>query len=572
MIEDLSIKNFALIEDINISFGKGLNVLTGETGAGKSIIVGATGLILGERAQTDLIRKGAKICEVSGIIRADQDNRYKKKIMDKGVEFEDDNTFLLKREVNMDGRNRCFVNRNIVTLSMLLEIGESLMDIHGQHEHQMLLRQVVQREVLDNYGNLDKEVDAFQGIYQEYQSKKAKYDELIASQAQRQQKIELYKYQIQEIKNARLKESEEGELEKELRILANAEKLYGLAGKAYGLLYESDNSVVGALGQIKRDIGAMVKIDPGIEKISKDMEDSIFRLEDIADQIRVYLDKINFEPDRLEEIQSRYEFINSLKRKYGLELKGILEYLKQIEEELDSLKIIVEGKDDLGAELEKLEGNLRERANNLSKKRGEVARRLEREVEKELKGLGFERIRFCIKCSKKLDKDGKPVIGTAGMDEIEFLIAPNIGEDLKPLKSCASGGEMARIMLGLKTVLARSDEVSTLIFDEIDAGISGGMGTIVGEKLLKLSKNHQVICITHLSQIACFAHNHFKVDKKLEGRRTKTIIKRLSDRERIDEIARMLGGHRPTEITLKHAKELLNRGVNKKQTAFERVS
>jgi DNA repair protein RecN (Recombination protein N) len=553
MLRELSIKNFALIEGLHISFDKGLNILTGETGAGKSIIIGAIGLILGGRASSEVIRKGSDPCEVLGLFEIKENIRLKEMLAEMSLLRKEEEEFLLKRELNRQGKSRCFLNGQIITLGMLEEIGNYLVDVHGQHEHQALLKPGVARDLLDEFGGLMRPRKRTEQTYRKFREKSRELEELRTSEKEREQQIDLYQFQIKEIEQANLSVEEEEVLDKEYKVLSNAEKLDQLSQELYHHLYEGAGSITEKMALVERDLERIVAIDQTLKDELEELGEAKYQIEEIAVAIRDYRKKVEFNPHRLEEILERKELINKLKRKYGSTIKDILNYRKETQVKLDKLVNSARSMEELTGEVNRLEEELVREASELSRERKIAGAKLKKKTEQELRELGMGKARFDVEI-----KQGE--IKSTGMDEIGFLVAPNVGEDLKSINKIASGGEISRIMLALKTILARADQIPTLIFDEIDTAIGGRIAQVVGRKLRTLSPNHQVICITHLPQIAVFASNHYYVDKKISEGRTKTIVDLLDKKGRESEIARMLGGERLTEITLKHAREMIREG------------
>jgi len=553
MLRELSIKNFALIEELHISLDKGLNILTGETGAGKSIIIGAIGLILGERASSEVIRKGSDLCEVTGLFDIKENIRLKKVLAEKGLLSSEEEESTVKRELNRQGRGRCFLNGQIITLGMLEEIGNYLVDVHGQHEHQALLKSGVARDLLDEFGELMKLRKKTEQTYHKFREKSRELEELRSSEKEREQQIDLYQFQIEEINQANLSVEEEEVLENEYKVLSNAEKLAQLSQELYDHLYEGAGSITEKMALVEKDLEKIVAIDYTLKDELKELGEVKYRIEETAIAIRDYRKKIEFSPQRLEEIIERKELINRLKRKYGNTIREILNYRKETQSKLDKLVNSAGSMEEITVEVDRLQKELAREASNLSNERKIAGAKLKKKVEQELKELGMGRARFDVEITQ-----GE--IKSSGMDEIKFLVAPNVGEDLKPINQIASGGEISRIMLALKTILAQADEIPTLIFDEIDVAIGGRIAQVVGRKMRALFPNHQVICITHLPQIAVFASNHYHVGKMVSGGRTKTMISVLDKKGKENEIARMLGGERLTEITLKHAREMIKEG------------
>jgi len=461
---------------------------------------------------------------------------------------------ILRREITPEG-SRCFINSTPVILGTLENLGNLLVDIHGQHEHQALLRPSIQREIIDSYGNLENLCMKVTEFYGRYTTLKEEQQKLFLSEQERIQKIDLYQFQDQEITNAHLSPDEENELENEYVRLSNAEKLSNWASQIVQLLSEEEGAALNRLQKVEKILSNLVGVDSTLTPTLKTLTEHIYALDDFIQQIRDYQEKIEYNPQRLEEIVERRELIIKLKKKYGQTIKDILEYQKKIENELSKLTRSEEKKGEIEKEINEVYHRLEIFANELSEKRKKVSEKLNKEVEKELHELGMTKAKFLVSIRAKQDEQGKISIDSTGKDEIEFLISPNPGEGMRPLAKIASGGEMSRIMLALKTILAQSDEIPVLIFDEIDAGIGGPMGVTVGKKLGQLSKSHQILCVTHLPQITAFASAHFYVDKQTRQERTFTQVKKLNNEEKMKEIARMLGGEKST--ALKHAQELI---------------
>ncbi|HCJ66340.1 MAG TPA: DNA repair protein RecN, partial [Elusimicrobia bacterium] len=543
-------------EELSLEFDKQLNILTGETGAGKTIILGALGLLLGERASGSVIRQGTKRCEINGVFSVKDKQTVSNFLKEQGLETNDESRkdsylrdeIIIRREIGSES-SRCFINSTPISLATLQVLGDLLVDIHGQHEHQALLRANIQRNLLDNYGNLENLRKKISDLYKKYTALKEEQEKLRLSEEERNQKIDLYSFQVQEIENAHLSPEEESELENEYLRLANAEKLSTFTNQILDLLTEEEGAALNRLQKVEKILTNLVRLDSSLETSLKNLSEQIYALDDFARQIQEYQNKIEYNPKKLEELVERREMILKLKKKYGATIKDILEHQKKIKNELSKLSHSEEKKDEIEKEITEVYAKFETLAKELSEKRKKVAEKLSKETEKELNQLGMPKAKFLVSLKEKTEIDA------SGKDEIEFLISPNPGEGVKPLSKIASGGEMSRIMLALKTILAQSDETPVLIFDEIDAGIGGPMGTVVGRKLAQLSQSHQVLCVTHLPQISVYANEHFNVAKETRQRRTFTQVKRLNKEEKIDEIARMLGGEKST--ALKHAQELI---------------
>ncbi|HHU68750.1 MAG TPA: DNA repair protein RecN [Thermoanaerobacterales bacterium] len=577
MLLELYVKDFTIIDNIKMEFTEGLNIITGETGAGKSIIIDAISLLLGARASVEYIKTGREKAEIYGIFYIN-DTNVKKILNDYDIEYEDD-VIIISREISDTGKNICRINSKPVNLGLIRQIGQLLIDIHGQHEHQSLLNPDKHIDLLDMFGG--NELLAIRQklsyTYRQYKDLHNKFIELKEKEQEREQKLEFLKFQTAELERANLKPGEEEELNQEKKILSNSERLFLSASTAYQLLYQGDDdrqAVYDTLSETIEQIENINSIDQKQDKILNTLKDIFFKIEDISADLRTYRDTIVFNQDRLNEIETRLNYLNQLKRKYGYSsTEEILDYYKKAKKEIDELVNIKENIDKLINQKNKTEKELVDLSLSLSEKRKTNAKILEREITKELYELGMGKTRFSIAFEHQEDNKAGIKIGeqyisvtNKGIDIVEFLISTNPGEPLKPLSKIISGGEMSRIMLALKSILARVDSIPTLIFDEIDSGISGATAQIVAEKLLYISKSHQTICITHLPQIACMADNHFYIEKITTDKFTNTKIKRLEESQRITELARMLEGSNITDITLDHAKQMIENAktLNKK--------
>ena len=568
MIEELYISNVALIDELQLECSSGLNIFTGETGAGKSVILNAVGLALGERSTAGIVRDGATNAKIQIAVALPPDHPVWDGFNDS--EFADvldaEETLVLSRQINASGRSRCHTNGQLVSLTFLSAIGDLLVDIHGQHAHQSLFRSETHLDLLDTFGKHE--------VLKAEVSKK--YDELHAAQAQladfsqtlraAMQEKDLLEFQLEELEEAQLQEGEEEDLINERHLLSNAETLFESANQLYEQLYGGDLSESSTLDGLKiasRTISKLCELDGSLSELNARFESTLYELEDIAYQIRDYRDKIEFNPHRLSEVEERLDVIHRLKRKYGDSISDILAYQAQASQKLEDLQFGSERIEELKDQIHGVTQGAQKLAVELSKKRRETATQLESLIERELQTLGMEKAVFQILVSPiesangPLEIEGKRYeLRTDGMDEIEFFISPNVGSEPKPLAKIVSGGEISRVMLALKTVLAQVDLIPTMIFDEIDAGIGGRTADIVGQKLKELSRYRQVFCITHLPQIARFADQHFRVEKSVEGNRTTITAKLLTPEERVEEVARMHGGE-ATVTTLAHARELL---------------
>lgn len=575
MLAELYIKNFAIIEELHLRFGPGFNVLTGETGAGKSIIVDAVSTLLGGRAETGVIRSGADEARVEGIFLL---NKAMQEVIlpllrRDGLEGEDEETLILAREIRRGGRSICRVNGRAVTLKVLEEIGRRLVDIHGQTEHLSLFRVREHLDLLDRYGRLWPLRERVAAKVRELRQVRQELEGLLRDERELARRADLLAYQVREIASANLRVGEEEELESERARLANAERLMELADEAYRALYEGEEgqlSAIDLLGQVARNLAELERLDPGLRGQQQVAEEAACQLEELARSLRAYRDTIEYNPARLQQVEERLDLIYGLKRKYGDSIAEILAFGEEAQRELESIVHSEERVEELRAREDALLHEIGELASRLSAERRAAGDRLAKAVEAELAELGMRGARFAVAIERREAEDGAWVEGRRyafderGLDRVEFLIAPNVGEPLKPLAKIASGGEASRLMLALKTVLSAADKTPILIFDEIDAGIGGRAGGVVGRKLWSLTAEaspdgvgHQVLCVTHLPQLACYGDVHFKVAKDVVGGRTIASARALSEEERVEELAAMLGT--ATAVTRQNARELLER-------------
>jgi DNA repair protein RecN (Recombination protein N) len=561
MLRELHIRNFSIIDDISVEFEKGFNVITGETGAGKSIIIDALSLSLGERASGDIIRRGAKEAVIEAFIDISPEQLHpstRKFLEDNGIDFDDG--LILKRIISSQGKNRAYINGSISNLQSLAEISKNIVDIHGQYEHQSLLSPDKQLDMLDTYGKLFPERQEAERAYEMMIATRNRILDLTGKEKERAQRLDMLRFQVTEIDAAELKPGEDEELEKEAKILGSAVRLAELSNNAYEQLYSSESACITNLSQILKDIKDISDIDTRASDALKSAENSLPLLEETAYFLRDYKDSLDFDPDRLEQVQTQLELIKNLKRKYGNSIQEIIDYREKAVNELDDLQFSEDKIESLMTELNDLKTILTKKVHSLSKKRKKNAKKIEAEVIACLSELSMPNTEFSIQITfeKGDDTTDGLRVSHSGIDNVEFLISPNPGEDLKPLQKIISGGELSRVMLALKGILAGGDNIPILIFDEIDAGIGGKTADNVAGKLKDLSSSHQLICITHLPQIASPANRHLKIAKNIKKDRTFTEIRFIEKDERAAEVARMLGGN-ISDVSIKHAKELLKR-------------
>jgi len=559
-----------LIDEIEIGFESGLNVLTGETGAGKSTIIEALNLILGERASADVVRKGADKTVVEGVLQVSANRKLRKLLEENQIEWGDE--LLLRREVSLKGQSRCFVNDTPTTLAILSQVGDLLVDLHGQHQHQSLLKVETHVDQLDEYGGTGSLLSDFQRSYDRLKGLLTKLHELQQREQQLKEKRDLYEFQMKEIDAVNPQPGEEEELLQELKILENAERLFEVTSQLYGLLYDSENSIHDQLASVNRMLEELLRIDNAFEETVKEASSLQAVVGELAKTIQDYRSRIEFNPARLEQARERLGSLSLLKKKYGGSLDSVLEHRRRIGAEVDLAETFDEALKKLQDDIEQERVISSEAAQKLSSKRKQAAQRLNKSIVEELAHLGIPSATFEARIeNRKLSSglasaDSSPYVmlgktayetTAKGIDFVEFFISTNIGEDLKPLAKVASGGEISRIMLALKSILAKADRLPLLIFDEIDIGISGRIAQAVGTSLKNLSKFHQIIVITHLPQIAGAADQHYVVEKVEAGGRAFTRIRKLSLDDRVREVARLLSGEKVTDAGLKGARELI---------------
>ena len=555
MLTELSIRNFAIIDELKVAFDGGLNMISGETGAGKSIIVGAVGLLLGDRANADMIRSFEDAAVVEALFDIRGQDGLRAKVREMG--FGDGEELVVRRVVSRSGKNRVYINGHLASLASLAAIGESLINICGQHEHQMILNAENHTDILDEFGGLLPLRTAYREKYDRYRSLQERLRGLQERQVKREEREDLLRYQIDEIARADVRAGEDAALTEEKKILANVQKLMDFAGAAYETLYGKGGAVLAEFRGVVSAVKEIRKIDAGLKLTEQELEEIYFRIEEAAFALRDYAKRLSFDPVRLEAVEERLELLGRLKRKYGGTLDAILMRQAEAEREMREISSLEEEIEALTTNIDAERERLMEAAEVLSAKRCEAAAALKRSVEGELRTLGMEDAQFEAIFRDLRSDQREAILNEKGIDAPEFYLSANVGEELKPLRGIASGGELSRIMLALKKVLARTGSVGTIVFDEVDSGIGGAMAEIVGQKLREVARHHQVLCITHLPQIACCGDRHYRVVKRVAGERTNTSVSLLSGEERLEEITRMLGGVELTEKTKDHAREML---------------
>ena len=573
MLTELTIRNFAIIDSLTLQFTGGFNVLTSETGAGKSIIIDAVSLLLGGRATSDSVRAETKTAFVEGqfTLSPTEQKLILPILAREGLEGDNEDILILGREIRTNGRNFCRINGRTVSLNLLGEVAAPLIDIHGQHHHLSLLQVKMHGAFLDRFGNLNTQRKQVAESFKKLQKTRKELHQLQQDAQHIARRIDQLTFQVEEILAADLQIGEEATLTTERTRLANAERLSQLANESFQMLAEGNDEQVSAsdlVGQAIHSLNNLLRIDNSATSISELAESISYQLEDLAGQLQSYVETVEFSPERLQEVEERLGLIFSLKRKYGDSIADILSFEENASAELESISGAETRIESLLAEENSLRHQLGDLAGKLSMARKKAGKKLARGVEAELQSLGMARTQFQVSITHTPAENGVFVNGESlacdetGIDHIEFLIAPNPGEALKPMVKIASGGETSRLMLALKTVLARADETPTLIFDEIDQGIGGRIGGVVGDKLRGLAHHaeHQVLCITHLPQIAAYGDTHYHVVKEIKEKRTRTRVNALEGDARVDELAQMLGTL--TDATRLSAQELLAEAIH----------
>jgi DNA repair protein RecN (Recombination protein N) len=568
MLTTLRIKNLALVSDLTLEMESGYNAVTGETGAGKSIVIGALKLVLGERADRSLIRTDCDNCSVEAVFDiSDLHRKIGLFLEENGIEQCEGNQLILKRSIMANGVNRQFVNGSPTTVNILAQLGEWLVDFHGPHDHQSLLHPAQQLAILDAFGDLGKLRDKFVDILIRREMLEGKKAALIVDEKTFAQQLDLLRFQANEISAARLRPEEDAEVETEYKRASNASKLLELSQSALGILSENDDSLLTRLGALGRTLHELQRLDPTAACLGAQHEQSAQTLRELQGDLSHYAEKVEADPARLSELEERLNLIQSLKRKYGAALPDVIAFGEDAAHKLKMLENRDEELNRLNSELLKLGAQLRRVGQDLTEARKKIIPKLTKAVAKQLHDLGFKQSHFDIALtavqplpsgsdeSTSNTTRFKSRVSTAGFDSVEFQFAPNPGETPHPLRAIASSGELARVMLALKTVLAVEDEIPVLIFDEVDANVGGETATAVGQKMLQIAKQRQVLCITHLPAVAACASAHYVVTKHIKDGRTVSQMTPLNGYERVSEIARMLGGQ--TEAARKHARELL---------------
>jgi len=555
LLKKLYIRNFALIDCLEIDFHQGFNVLTGETGAGKSIIIDAVGVVTGGQGSGEFIRSGEEKALVQAVFETGANRRILDILEMYGLYPDEGEDLILSRELVKTGKNICRVNARPVNLSVYKEIAQSLVDIYGQHYQQSLLIPQKHMELLDEYGANKFLKEKLAAVFQKVQLLEDKVASMEAKEQEQLRAADIYKFQLEEIDQSRLTPGEDQALEEQKNILANAEKLSFLINSAYELLYEggTQKAVIELLHEAINSVKAAEFLDESVRPAYEMLESSLYQIEEATRDLKVYASKIDSDPSRLEEIENRLNTIRNLKKKYGNTINDILLFRDRVASSLAFLENYDQELSNAKKELDKAKKEYEALAGDLSENRKQTAAGLVKQITDELKDLNMPHVTFDIKISPR------SAPSELGVDEIEFLISPNKGEPLKPLAKIVSGGEISRIMLAFKSILARVDSISTLIFDEVDSGIGGNTLHAVAQKLSSIGRDRQVICVTHSPQIAGYGDSHYRIEKIVLNDRTITKVEQLTHEGRVDEIARMLSGGQITPLTKQHAEEILKR-------------
>lgn len=555
MLNHLSIRNVAVIDKLDINLHGGVSVLTGETGAGKSIIIDSINMILGERANKELVRYGTDKAVVQAVF--DAPKSVINILEENDIDIEED-TIIITRQVTKEGKSVARINGMVVTLNILREISDRLINIHGQHDNQALLTPIRHITFLDAYADNEEYINEYKDILSKKREIEKKISSLEMDEQEKMQRIDLLEYQVEEIKKASLEKGEEDDLREQRDIYTNAEQITKSVNEAYMNLYEGDEiqSAYDGISIAVNEISQISDLNPQLKSIYDTLNEIMYSLEDTAHEIKEFGETVEFDEQTLNDIEERLDLISRLKRKYGNSIEEILEYLKKAESELNNIKLSDEKTNELKEELESITKELKAKGMALNERRTSAAKVLEENIEKSLHELNMEKSKFKV----NIENDG--TFYDNGMDKVEFLISTNPGEPLKPLVKIASGGELSRVMLAIKSILADSDGVDTMIFDEIDTGVSGKAAMSIAKKLAVIAENKQVICITHLPQLTAMADNHYLIQKNTDGEMASTTLKELDEEGRELELARIIDGGEVTELALSHAKQMLENAKN----------
>ncbi|EKA3503816.1 DNA repair protein RecN [Listeria monocytogenes] len=562
MLQEMTIKNFAIIESLSLTFQEGMTVLTGETGAGKSIIIDALGLLVGGRGSADFIRHGEERLELQGLFALAEDNlACRNALIENGIDASDD-MVVLERSLFRSGKNSCRINGKLVTTVLLRQIGSKLIDIHSQHEHQELMNEEFHLSLLDRFASdkIKLALTKYQTNFKEYQTIEKEWQNWTKNERELAQRLDMLRFQQQEIENANLQAGEEDRLLEQKNILANFEKLNENLQGAYAAI-QGEPGGLEFVGEAMRQMETAASIHTDYKAVSEAISSSYYMLEDSMSQIRQSLDQLEFQPEELNQIESRLNDLNQLKRKYGKTIEDIIQYEQEISSEMEKLTDSESHVGHLETKLATLKTELTKQAATLTDIRKKAAVTLEKQIKQELNQLYMEKVIFSVRFEAN-----KMELTELGQDSVVFYMSTNPGEPLKPLAKIASGGELSRMMLALKTIFSRHQGITSIIFDEVDTGVSGRVGQAIAEKIYAVSVGSQVLCISHLPQVAAMANHHYYITKKVQNKRTTTSVTVLKGVEKVEEISRMIAGIEVTELTKQHAKEMIEQAEKVKQT------
>ncbi|EMV4278724.1 DNA repair protein RecN [Listeria monocytogenes] len=562
MLQEMTIKNFAIIESLSLTFQEGMTVLTGETGAGKSIIIDALGLLVGGRGSADFIRHGEERLELQGLFALAEDNlACRNALIENGIDASDD-MVVLERSLFRSGKNSCRINGKLVTTVLLRQIGSKLIDIHSQHEHQELMNEEFHLSLLDRFASykIKPALTKYQTNFKEYQTIEKEWQNWTKNERELAQRLDMLRFQQQEIENANLQAGEEDRLLEQKNILANFEKLNENLQGAYAAI-QGEPGGLEFVGEAMRQMETAASIHTDYKAVSEAISSSYYMLEDSMSQIRQSLDQLEFQPEELNQIESRLNDLNQLKRKYGKTIEDIIQYEQEISSEMEKLTDSESHVGHLETKLATLKTELTKQAATLTDIRKKAAVTLEKQIKQELNQLYMEKAIFSVRFEAN-----KMELTELGQDSVVFYMSTNPGEPLKPLAKIASGGELSRMMLALKTIFSRHQGITSIIFDEVDTGVSGRVGQAIAEKIYAVSVGSQVLCISHLPQVAAMANHHYYITKKVQNKRTTTSVTVLKGVEKVEEISRMIAGIEVTELTKQHAKEMIEQAGKVKQT------
>ncbi|HPJ00073.1 MAG TPA: DNA repair protein RecN [Enterococcus sp.] len=552
MLLELTIENFAIIPKLHLSFHQGMTALTGETGAGKSIIIDAMGLLAGSRGSSDYIRQGADKCLLEGLFELPQQKGFRQVMDELGIDYSDE-LLIVQRDMSLSGKNICRVNGRTVTLANLRRIGMYLVDIQGQNEHQELLQAEKHLSLMDSFGSqkFQQQLVNYHTHYHEFRQLEKRVRKIQLNEQSYVQRMDMLRFQQEEIEQADLQPNEEELLVEERDKLSNFQKIVDALAKAYGMLSSETGDSLDGISIAFNEIQGISHLDMEYEQISENIQNAYYLLQDAASDISRQMDHLELDEERLEEVVLRLEIIRQLKRKYGDSVPAILAYYEKISDELSAATITEGQLEELELQLEEKEQSVWQLAEELHQQRQQIAQQLEREILQELSELYMENTQFDVHFEES------KILRETGFDQVEFYLSTNPGEPLKSLVKVASGGELSRILLALKTIFSKTQEMTSIVFDEVDTGVSGRVAQAIAEKIAKIARNSQVLCITHLPQVAAVADYQYFISKAVKEGRTQTHVAKLTNEERVEEVARMLAGAKITELTLEHARELL---------------